>query len=107
MQEYIDYNTAVRHHGNVYEHEIEVPKSLAKVDDLQDSFKNLVMFRDDMEQLKEKHTSNKDVYETMFLAENEKIKKIEVISFIELAAICVMGAYQFFRLKGLIANRQA
>ena len=38
--------------------------------------------------------------------ENEKIKKIEIISFIELAAICFMGAYQFFRLKGVIESRQ-
>ena len=49
MQEYINYNTAIRHHANVVEHEIEVPKSLAKVDDLQDSFKELIRFRDNME----------------------------------------------------------
>ena len=42
----------------------------------------------------------------MFIAENEKIKKIEFVSFIELAAICIMGTYQFFRLKGMIENRQ-
>ena len=45
MQEYIDYNTAVKHHGNVYDHEIEVPKSLARVEDLQESFKNAIAFR--------------------------------------------------------------
>ena len=102
MQEYIDYNTAIKHHANVLDHEIEVPKSLARVEDLQESFKNAIAFREDIDEIKKKHTENKDSYEYMFLSENDKIKKIEIISFVELAAICFMGAYQFFRLKGVI-----
>jgi hypothetical protein len=45
-------------------------------------------------------------YDSRFTSQNEKIKKIETISFIELAVICLMGAYQFFRLKTIIENRQ-
>ena len=59
-----------------------------------------------MEEIQKKHGENKEFYETMFIAQNEKIKKIEVVSFIELAAICIMGSYQFFRLKGIIEGRQ-
>lgn len=37
-----------------------------------------------------------------FKIQNEKIQKIELISFIELAAICILGAYQYYRLKNII-----
>jgi hypothetical protein len=47
-QEYIDYNTAIRHQGNVYNHKIEVPKSLLRIEDLQESYKNLVAFTEYM-----------------------------------------------------------
>lgn len=46
MQEYVDYNTAVRHNSNIYEHEIKVPENLLKVSDLHESYKNLVTFMD-------------------------------------------------------------
>ena len=62
---------------------------------------------DAIQEVKDKHKENRDSYDSMFDAEKEKVKKIEFISFIELAAICLLGAFQFFRLEKVIENRQA
>lgn len=55
-----------------------------------------------IEEVKDKHKDNRNSYDAQFLAQKSKIEKIQFISFIELAAICLLGAFQFFRLKNVI-----
>ena len=38
MQEYVDYNTAVRHQSTVKAHNIHIPENLLKVQDLQKAY---------------------------------------------------------------------
>jgi hypothetical protein len=42
----------------------------------------------------------------LFKEQEEKIGKIEWITFIEFAAIIAFGVYQFYRLRGIIDNKQ-
>ena len=42
----------------------------------------------------------------IFTDQEEKIKDIEWIGIVEFVVICLLGLYQFFRLKALIENKQ-
>ena len=105
MQEYVDYNTAVEHNSHE-EHNIKIPETLLKIKDLSHSYEELIYWKHDMQSTTSLKQSSKDNDELIFEQQNEKIKKIEAISFIELGVILLLGGYQFYRLKGLIENRQ-
>lgn len=52
VQEYMDYNAAIKHAGSIYEQHIEVPKNLLKIADLHKSYRELVMFNYEMREIR-------------------------------------------------------
>jgi|JI6StandDraft_1071083.scaffolds.fasta_scaffold509876_1 GTP1/Obg family GTP-binding protein len=76
VQEYMDYNTAVQHAGSIYSQHLEIPKSLLKIEDLHESYRELLYFKYELEHLNTTHNTSKDNEEFLFKTQNEKIKRI-------------------------------
>jgi hypothetical protein len=48
----------------------------------------------------------KSTEDTIFNDQSAEINKLEWLSFLEVAVICIFGGYQFVRLRRIIDNKQ-
>ena len=106
VQQYIEYKTSIKHASNVQDTRITVPATLLKIKDLSDSYTELVHIEKQLTDLNHSTKATAQTEESLFELQNQKIKKIETISFIELGLILVIGGFQFYRLRGIIYKRE-
>lgn len=105
MQQYIEYNSEVRHSvDSSADHQI--PKNLLKIDDLQNTYTELLKLKSFTKYATARNDEIKKSQDEVFAIQQEKISKIEFITIIEFVAISAFGIYQFLRLRTIIDNKQ-
>ena len=105
-QQNVEYYTRVGSMLDVGKVDIVVPESLLKVDDLRESYRALAKIQKQFDKIKNFSETTKTTQDEIFLEQESKIKDIEWISVIEFVGVCLLGLYQFFRLRALIENKQ-
>ena len=81
MQQFIEYNTAVRHSVDLSA-DHEIPKNLLKIDDLQNTYTELLKLKSFTKTVVNKNQQIKKDQDDVFAIQQEKISKIEFITVI-------------------------
>ena len=101
----IEYNAGIKHKFSITESQIAVPEKLLKVKDLRETYTHLSKAKDLIAKVGEENGKIKEEETSTFEGQKEKMERFKWMNILEIAVICLLGGYQYLRLKKMIETK--